>query len=167
MKAIRVNDDILPRVIGSSPAKEFWLVVESYYASDPLAWPADVVKALMTEEQLWKDMEGPLEILSRQYACARHAGHSWCVMRVIYARVKEQPSVTPAAAVATDGSAVEAIPASEAVRSFSPSEQEIPGKFEMYEGRLRKVVDGSRSGWWRFHEHYDRDGYCDNPARGY
>lgn len=46
-------------------------------------------------------------------------------------------------------------------------EKEIPGKLEYYEGRLREVVDASRSGWWRFHEHYDRDGYCDNPGRGY
>lgn len=44
---------------------------------------------------------------------------------------------------------------------------EIPGKLEMYDGRLQEVVDASRSGWWRFHQHYDRDGYCDNPARGY
>jgi hypothetical protein len=29
------------------------------------------------------------------------------------------------------------------------------------------VKNGDRSGWWRFNEHYDRDGYCDNPARGY
>lgn len=47
------------------------------------------------------------------------------------------------------------------------TEKEIPGKLEYYEGRLRKVVDSGRSGWWRFNEHYDRDGYCDNPARGY
>lgn len=46
-------------------------------------------------------------------------------------------------------------------------EKEIPGKLEYFEGRLRKVVDASRLGWWRFNEHYDRDGYCDNPARGY
>jgi hypothetical protein len=46
-------------------------------------------------------------------------------------------------------------------------EKEIPGVLEYYEGRLMKVVDGSRIGWWRFHQHYDRDGYCDNPARGY
>lgn len=39
--------------------------------------------------------------------------------------------------------------------------------FEEYLGRWRRVVDGSRSGWWRFNEHYDRNGYCDNPARGY
>jgi hypothetical protein len=38
---------------------------------------------------------------------------------------------------------------------------------EFFEGRFRPVIDGSRTGWWRFHEHYDRDGYCDNPARGY
>lgn len=38
---------------------------------------------------------------------------------------------------------------------------------ELFEGQLRKVVDASRQGWWRFHEHYDRNGYCDNPARGY
>lgn len=38
---------------------------------------------------------------------------------------------------------------------------------EFYEGHWREVVDGARSGWWRFHSHYDRDGYCDNPARGY
>lgn len=47
------------------------------------------------------------------------------------------------------------------------TEKEIPGKLEYYEGRLCRVVDASRSGWWRFHGHYDRDGYCDNPARGY
>ena len=46
-------------------------------------------------------------------------------------------------------------------------EKEIPGKLEWYEDRLLPVVDASRSGWWRFHEHYDRNGYCDNPARGY
>ncbi len=39
--------------------------------------------------------------------------------------------------------------------------------YELYEGRWQKVIDGSRTGWWRFHQHYDRDGYCDNPARGY
>jgi hypothetical protein len=38
---------------------------------------------------------------------------------------------------------------------------------EVFEGRWCIVKDGGRSGWWRFHEHYDRDGYCDNPARGY
>lgn len=38
---------------------------------------------------------------------------------------------------------------------------------EVYENRWLVVKDGGRSGWWRFHEHYDRDGYCDNPARGY
>jgi hypothetical protein len=46
-------------------------------------------------------------------------------------------------------------------------EKEIPGELEYYNGELRTVVDASRTGWWRFHEHYDRDGYCDNPARGY
>lgn len=44
---------------------------------------------------------------------------------------------------------------------------EIPGELEIYDGRLQKVVDASRTGWWRFHQHYDRDGYCDNPGRGY
>jgi hypothetical protein len=44
---------------------------------------------------------------------------------------------------------------------------EIPGELEMFEGKLTKVVDASRTGWWRFHAHRDRDGYCDNPARGY
>jgi hypothetical protein len=43
----------------------------------------------------------------------------------------------------------------------------VPGKLEIYEGKLREVVDASRTGWWRFHEHYDRNGYCDNPGRGY
>ncbi len=40
-------------------------------------------------------------------------------------------------------------------------------RLEMFDGKLRPVLDARRSGWWRFHEHYDRDGYCDNPARGY
>lgn len=43
----------------------------------------------------------------------------------------------------------------------------IPGKLEWYEGKLLPVVNGERVGWWRFHDHYDRNGYCDNPARGY
>lgn len=25
----------------------------------------------------------------------------------------------------------------------------------------------SVKGWWDTHEHYDRNGYCDNPGRGY
>ncbi|WP_210171805.1 hypothetical protein [Mesorhizobium sp. Root157] len=45
--------------------------------------------------------------------------------------------------------------------------KEIPGELEWFEGELREVLDASRYGWWRFHKHYDRDGYCDNPARGY
>jgi len=40
-------------------------------------------------------------------------------------------------------------------------------RVELFMGQWRVVIDGSRSGWWRFHEHYDRDGYCDNPGRGY
>jgi hypothetical protein len=43
----------------------------------------------------------------------------------------------------------------------------IPGKLEWYNGKLLPVVNGDRVGWWRFHDHYDRNGYCDNPARGY
>jgi hypothetical protein len=63
-------------------------------------------------------------------------------------------------------------PNSEESRMTAPQKQkpkpkEIPGKLEYYDGQLREVVDASRSGWWRFHKHYDRDGYCDNPARGY
>jgi hypothetical protein len=41
-----------------------------------------------------------------------------------------------------------------------------PG-YEMFEGKQTKVINGDRSGWWRYHNHYDRDGYCDNPGRGY
>ncbi len=45
--------------------------------------------------------------------------------------------------------------------------QEVPGKLEYFEGKLTPVIDASRYGWRRFREHYDRDGYCDNPGRGY
>jgi hypothetical protein len=38
---------------------------------------------------------------------------------------------------------------------------------EKVDGKWLEVKDGNREGWWRHHEHYDRDGYCDNPARGY
>lgn len=38
---------------------------------------------------------------------------------------------------------------------------------ELFEGRWRTVKDGSRLGWWRYNQHYDRQGYCDNPGRGY
>lgn len=39
--------------------------------------------------------------------------------------------------------------------------------WEIYEGRAQRVVNSDREGWWRFHQHYDRNGYCDNPGRGY
>lgn len=38
---------------------------------------------------------------------------------------------------------------------------------EWFEGRWQRVLNGDRQGWWRFNEHYDRHGYCDNPGRGY
>ena len=38
---------------------------------------------------------------------------------------------------------------------------------ERFEGKWLVVKNSGRSGWWRYHEHYDRNGYCDNPARGY
>lgn len=38
---------------------------------------------------------------------------------------------------------------------------------EVFEGKWREVKDGGRVGWWRYNEHYDRNGYCDNPGRGY
>lgn len=38
---------------------------------------------------------------------------------------------------------------------------------EFVDGQWLRVLHGDRWGWWRHHEHYDRDGYCDNPARGY
>lgn len=54
---------------------------------------------------------------------------------------------------------------------MADSERKDPNEnregYELYEGKWQKVLDGSRTGWWRFHQHYDRDGYCDNPARGY
>jgi hypothetical protein len=33
----------------------------------------------------------------------------------------------------------------------------------LFEGKWLPVLQPDRLGWWRFHEHYDRDGYCDNP----
>lgn len=48
-----------------------------------------------------------------------------------------------------------------------PEPQSLPEGYEIFEGKPMKVLNGERSGWWRFHNHYDRDGYCDNPARGY
>lgn len=39
--------------------------------------------------------------------------------------------------------------------------------YELYDGKWTKVLNVDRIGWWRYHNHYDRDGYCDNPARGY
>lgn len=47
------------------------------------------------------------------------------------------------------------------------TEPTLPEGYELFEGKPMKVINGDRSGWWRFHDHYDRDGYCDNPARGY
>lgn len=38
---------------------------------------------------------------------------------------------------------------------------------EMFEGKLTMVRNPERNGWWRYHDHYDRNGYCDNPGRGY
>lgn len=45
--------------------------------------------------------------------------------------------------------------------------KEVPGKLEFYGGKLREVKNPNREGWWRFNAHYDSDGYCDNPSRGY
>lgn len=42
---------------------------------------------------------------------------------------------------------------------------EVPGKLGFFDGKLMPVIDASRHGWRRFREHYDRDGYCDNPGR--
>lgn len=39
--------------------------------------------------------------------------------------------------------------------------------YELFEGRWREVKNSNRSDWWRFNDHYDRQGYCDNPGRGY
>lgn len=33
--------------------------------------------------------------------------------------------------------------------------KEIPEGYEMYEGKLMKVINGERTGWWRFHSHYE------------
>ena len=38
---------------------------------------------------------------------------------------------------------------------------------EFVDGKWMLVRNGDRLGWWRYHDHYDRDGYCDNPGRGY
>lgn len=38
---------------------------------------------------------------------------------------------------------------------------------EFVDGKWLKVWNEERLGWWRYHDHYDHDGYCDNPARGY
>ncbi|MER9178942.1 hypothetical protein [Mesorhizobium sp. M0767] len=54
-----------------------------------------------------------------------------------------------------------------AMEILHPETMVVPGEKEIYQGRLREVVDPRRQGWWRFHKHYDRGGYCDNPARGY
>lgn len=44
---------------------------------------------------------------------------------------------------------------------------ELPEGYEIFDGKPLKVLNPERRGWWRFHDHYDRHGYCDNPARGY
>lgn len=36
---------------------------------------------------------------------------------------------------------------------------------ELYDGKYLPVVNPDRTGWWRFHEHYDRDGYCDQSGK--
>ncbi len=38
---------------------------------------------------------------------------------------------------------------------------------EAVDGKWCVVKNGDRLGWWRYNEHYDRNGYCDNPGRGY
>lgn len=55
----------------------------------------------------------------------------------------------------------------EEIRKAKAEGREIPGALEMFDGKVREVENGDRQGWWRFHEHYDRNGYCDNPGRGY
>lgn len=46
--------------------------------------------------------------------------------------------------------------------------EEKTGKLvEFFQGEWKPVLDIRRTGWYRFHEHYNRGGYCDDPARGY
>lgn len=52
-------------------------------------------------------------------------------------------------------------------RAGMPEPKPLPEGYELFDGKPMKVLNGERSGWWRFHNHYDRDGYCDNPGRGY
>lgn len=49
----------------------------------------------------------------------------------------------------------------------APAQETLPAGYEMYEGKPMRVLNGDQGGWWRFHNHYDRNGYCDNPNRGY
>lgn len=44
---------------------------------------------------------------------------------------------------------------------------ELGNWVELFDGKWTPVRNGERAGWWRYHDHYDRNGYCDNPARGY
>lgn len=55
----------------------------------------------------------------------------------------------------------------EDIKKAMMEQRELPGELEFFEGNLLRVKNSSRNGWWRFHEHYDRNGYCDNPSRGY
>lgn len=38
---------------------------------------------------------------------------------------------------------------------------------ERVDGKWMRVLNGDRLGWWRYHDHCDRNGYCDNPSCGY
>jgi len=49
----------------------------------------------------------------------------------------------------------------------SPEPQPLPPGYELFKGRPTKVLNPDRDGWFRYHNHYDSVGYCDNPARGY
>ncbi len=53
------------------------------------------------------------------------------------------------------------------MNTSTSKDEELPKGFERFEGKLLFVLNPEKTGWWRYHNHYDSDGYCDNPERGY
>lgn len=73
---------------------------------------------------------------------------------------------TVSARLTTEGEHIQELPKNATTRDGKVynSRHEL---IEFYQNQWHVVKNGNREGWWRYHSHYDRDGYCDNPARGY
>lgn len=119
----RKDDSLLTDMLRGYRFTEFWQPTDADHGPIERTWPDAVYEALVLAEHEWRRNIGQVIDRGRTTACIQHSGRNWCVVKLYYERVKEQPSLPLAAAAATDGSdQIAPLAGNAAVRSFfSPS----------------------------------------------